>query len=125
MSSELEPFLAFLDEQTRKHAPHFPTLKVDKVLAFMGTTSMPGTWAACSVNRLHGVQRGATGGDLRITLSGPLARTPTRGECISVHMTRVERYQGFQVKTRALGAGGAPESELLEAAPGGLVVKGS
>jgi hypothetical protein len=39
-------------------------------------------------------------------------------------MTRVERFQGFQVKTRALVPGTA-EKDLLEQAPGGLLVKGA
>jgi hypothetical protein len=43
---------------------------------------------------------------------------------VTVHVTRVERYQGYQVKTRAL-TGGATERDLLDAAPDGLVLKGA
>jgi len=39
-------------------------------------------------------------------------------------MTRVERYQGFQVKSRALGQG-TVEKELFEPTAGGLMVKGA
>jgi hypothetical protein len=39
-------------------------------------------------------------------------------------MTRVERYQGYQVKTRALVMG-ATERDLAEEGPDGLVVKGA
>ncbi len=124
MSSELQSFLAFLHEQKARQASHFPGLRAEKVLGFMGTTSLPGSFASCSVNRLLRVERGASGRELRIVLAGPLARAPSRGECVTVHMTRVDRYQGYQVKTRALAAAGA-EADLLEAGPGGLVVKGS
>lgn len=124
MSSDLESFLAFLDEQKVKQGSHFPSLKVPKVLSFMGTTSLPGSYAACSVHRLRGVERGASPGELRIALGGALARAPGRGECVTVHMTRVERYQGYQVKTRILAVG-TTEADLLEATPGGLVVKGA
>ena len=42
MSSELQSFLAFLEEQKAKQAAHFPAVKFDKVLSFMGTTSLAG-----------------------------------------------------------------------------------
>ncbi len=124
MSSDEKSFLAFLEEQKAKQAPRFPGLTVEKVLAFMGTTSVPGSFAACSVNRLVRLERGSAAHDLRIFLGGALARPPRPGECVSVHMTRVERYQGYQVKTRALAAG-APEADIVEAGPQGLLVKGA
>lgn len=124
MSSDLETFLSFLDEQRRRQASRFPGLAAGHVLGFMGTTSRPGTFAACSANRLLRIERGAAPRELRVVLAGPLARAPAPGECVTVHMTRVERYQGFQVKTRPLPAGGA-EAELVERGPEGLVVKGA
>ncbi len=124
MSSDLESFLSFLEEQKRRQASRFPGLSAGQVLAFMGTTSLPGTFAACSVNRLVRIDRGATPRDLRVVLRGTLARAPRGGECVAVHMTRVERYQGYQVKTRALAAGTA-ERDLVEQGPDGLVVKGA
>ena len=124
MSSELESFLSFLDEQKQRQASRFPGLTAGQVLAFMGTTSLPGTFAACSVNRLVRIERGTDPGEMRVVLAGSLARAPQRGECVTVHMTRVERYQGYQVKTRALAAGGA-EGDLVEGRPEGLVVKGA
>ncbi len=124
LSSDLESFLAFLREQRGRQASRFPGLAAEKVLAFMGTTSRPGTFAACSVNRLVRLERGASPQDLRIVLSGALPRPPGPGECVSVHLTRVERYQGYQVKTRALGPGAA-EADLWERGPDGLVVKGA
>jgi hypothetical protein len=124
VSSDPRSFLAFLEVQKSRHATHFPTLKVETVLGFMGTTSLPGSFATCSVHALRSIARGPSPGELRVTLAGELPRPPTRGECVTVHMTRVERYQGFQVKTRAL-APGAPESELFATGPDGLVVKGA
>ncbi len=124
MSSELETFLSFLDEQRRRQASRFPGLAAGQVLGFMGTTSLPGTFAACSVHRLLGIERAAAPRELRVLLAGALARPPRRGECATVHMTRVERYQGYQVKTRPLSAGAA-EADLVEPAQGGVAVKGA
>ena len=60
----------------------------------------------------------ATGG----TVAGPIARPPARGECATVHMTHVERCQGYQVKTRALAAGAAV-TDAVEERPDGVVVE--
>jgi hypothetical protein len=124
VSSDPRSFLAFLERQRARHAAHFPALDVEMVLGFMGTTSRAGTFASCSVHRLRGLERGPSAGEIRISLGGALPRAPGPGECVTVHMTRVSRYQGFQVKTRALGPGAA-EGDLLVAGPDGLVVKGA
>jgi hypothetical protein len=123
VSSEVETFNRFLEDQKAKQAPHFPTVKFDKVLSFMGTTSLPGTFNAVAVNRVLGFEPAAAGRELRITLGGPLARSPEKGECVTVHITRVEQYQGYQVKTKPLQPGA--EGDVLEKRPEGLVVKGS
>lgn len=123
MSSDLGTFVEFLQQQKAKQAPHFRGLGFPAVLSFMATTSLRGTFADCSVNAIRSVERGPTERDLRITVAGPIARLPGRGDCVTVHLTRVERYQGFQVKTRAL-APGAPPSDAVEEAPAGVVVKG-
>lgn len=124
MSSDLQSFLAFLESQKAKQAPLFPTVKCEKVLSFICTTSLVDTYAAVSANRLLKVAPGKTGRELEITLAGPIARPPRRGECVTVHLTRVAHYQGFQVKTRPLSVN-ASEADLLEETPGGLVIKGS
>jgi hypothetical protein len=124
VSSELEGFLAFLEDQKAKQAAHFPTVKSEKVLSFMGTTSLAGTFNAVSVNRVRRLEPGPTGRELRITLAGPIARPPGKGECITVHLTRVEQYQGFQVKTKPLSVS-STAADLLEDAPDGLTVKGA
>jgi hypothetical protein len=124
VSSDPRSFLEFLAHQRPKHAARFPDLKAEQVLAFMGTTSFAGTHASCSVHALRSLARGPAPRELRISLAGTLPRPPVRGECVTVHMTRVERYQGFQVKTRPL-APGTPEGELLEASGGGLLIKGA
>ncbi len=124
MSSDPRSFLAFLEEQKARHARHFPALKAEMALAFMGTTSRAGTFATCSVHGLRRIARGPSASELRIQLAGALPRSPRQGECVTVHLTRVERYQGYQVKTRALGPG-AGETELIEVGPDGLLVKGA
>jgi len=124
VSSELQGFLAFLEDQKARQARHFPTVKYDKVLSFMGTTSLAGTFNAVTVNRVQKLEPGPTGRELRITLAGPLARRLGRGECATVHLTRVEQYQGFQIKTRPLALN-VVESDLVEDTPAGMVVKGT
>jgi len=125
VSSDLQAFVRFLEEQRPKQAPHFPTVKADKVLTFMGTTSLAGTRAAVSVHAVRHIDPGPTPRELRIGLAGALPRPPAKGECVTVHVTRLEQYQGYQVKTRPLGPGVA-ESDLAEPAPGGgMVVKGA
>jgi hypothetical protein len=124
VSSDLQSFLGFLEEQKARQASHFPTVKADKVLSFMGTTSLAGSRAAVSVNPLRSIEPGPSPRELRLALGGGLPRPPGRGECITVHVTRLEQYQGYQVKTRALGPG-VTEADLVEPAPGGLTVKGA
>jgi hypothetical protein len=124
VSSELETFLSFFDEQRRRQASRFPGVAAGQVLGFMGTTSLPGTFAACSVHRLVRIERAKAPPELRVLLGGGLPRPPRRGECVAVHMTRVERYQGYQVKTRPLAAGVA-EADLLEPVQDGVAVKGA
>ena len=121
--SDLKQVLQFLEEQKGKQASHFPTVRYDKVLSFMGTTGQPGQHAAVSVLPLRAIEPGPTPSELRVMLRGSLPRPLTRGECISVHVTRVEQYQGYQVKTKPLAAGG--EGDLYEqTAAGELWVKG-
>jgi hypothetical protein len=124
VSSDPRAFLAFLERQKARHATHFPALKVEMALGFMGTTSRAGSFATCSVHRLRGIERGASTGQLRVSLGGALPRPPGPGECVTVHMTHVARYQGFQVKTRALGPSAA-EADLVVPARDGFLVKGA
>jgi hypothetical protein len=124
VSSDVESFLRFFEDQKSKQASHFPTVKYEKVLSFMGTTSLAGTFNAVSVNRVRSLEPSGAGRELRVALTGPLARAPQRGECVTVHITRYEQYQGYQVKTKALAAG-AQASEVLEARGDEIVVKGA
>jgi hypothetical protein len=122
--SEQESVLAFLGEQKVRQSALFPTVKHDKVLTFMATTSRAGTYGAVSVNRVHALEAGPTPRELRVTVTGPLGRPPAAGECVTVHLTRAEHYQGFQVKTRPL-AGKASMEDLVEPAGDRLLVKGA
>lgn len=122
MSSEVERVLGFLEAQRAAQAPRFPTVPGGQVLAYMGTTSRPGTQASVSVHRLRAVAAGGAANELTVRLAGPLPRGPGEGECVSVHLTRPERYQGYQVKTAPLGPEGP--GALLEEAGGEVAVKG-
>lgn len=125
MDAALHEFLAFLEEQKARQASHFPAVRYEKVLSFMGTTSRAGTHAAVAVCPVLGLEPIGGGKELDVRLRGPLPRTPTPGECITVHVTNVEQYQGFQIKTSALGAGGDGPPALYQARGDDLTVKGN
>jgi len=102
VEASLKALLDFLELQKTRQAPHFPTVRYEKVLSFMGTTSLAGTHASLAVCPIKSLEPGASPQELEVHLRGPLPRRPTRGECITVHITNVEQYQGYQVKTRPL-----------------------
>jgi len=122
--SEEESVLAFIEEQKVRQSAFFPTVKHEKVVTFMATTSRPGSTGDVSVNRVEALEPGSSPRELRVTLSAPLPRAPGPGECVTVHLTRVEHYQGFQVKTRPL-SGGAALPDLIEPKGEHLLVKGA
>ncbi|HEY7724435.1 MAG TPA: hypothetical protein VH880_03825 [Anaeromyxobacteraceae bacterium] len=123
MDAALRPLLQFLEEQKARQASHFPSQKYEKVLSFMGTTSLAGTHAAVGVSSVHRLEA-AGARELRVHLEGELPRPPGRGECVTVHITDVDRYLGFQIKTRALVSPDA-SAELAEPRPGGVVLHGT
>ena len=102
MSSPLDGFIEFLEAQRRLHGPRFPEVRADKVLSFMGTSSLAGCHPTVSLHRITGVEGTSNPASLRVRLVGRLPRGPKPGECLSVHLTRLEQYRGFQVKTLAL-----------------------
>jgi hypothetical protein len=124
LASDLQTLLQFIDQQRAKQAPHFPTVKFDKVLSFMGTTSQPGTHAAISVIPVAKLEPGGTSSELAVHLRGPLPRPVDKGECITVHITKVEQYQGFQIKSKALAGPGAEAVLYEQKGPDSLVVRG-
>jgi hypothetical protein len=124
LESDVQDVLAFLEEQKRKQAPHFPTVESEKVLTYMGTTSQPGTSCAISVNPVRRLESVDGSREMHVHLRGTLARAPRTGECVTVHITNPEAYQGFQVKSRTL-APRTSQDELYAAEGDGFVVKGS
>ena len=123
--SDLQSVLQFLEAQKARQAPHFAALKYEKVLSFMATTGQPGQHAAVAVLPLGAVEPGPTASEMRIRLRGALPRPLTRGECITVHITKVEQYQGYQVKTKALAAAGGEADLYEQKGAAELVVKGT
>ena len=124
MEADLRQLLEFLDGQKERQASHFPTVKYDKVLSFMGTTSLAGTHAAVAVCPIRSLEPVAGGKELRVHLRGPLPRLPGRGECLTVHITNVEQYQGYQVKSKTLlSPEGTPS--LYDMAGDAVIVNGS
>ena len=123
MDIELRNLVDFLEGQKAKQASHFPTVKYDKVLTFLGTTSLAGTQAALGVCPVLALEPANASRELRVTLRGPLPRLPSRGECVTVHLTKLEQYQGFQVKTRPLSASGP--GQLYDVSGAEVAVKGA
>ena len=123
MNGDLNSLLDFYRSQMKKQASHFPTVKYDKVLTFMGTTSVAGTYAAVSALPIVRLEPGVNPSEMRVHLRGPLPRALARNECVSVHITRVEQYQGFQIKTKPL-SGPETEDQLVHQSGGALVVEG-
>jgi hypothetical protein len=124
LEADLEKLLTFLEEQKAKQSSHFPAVKYDKVLSFMGTTSLAGTHAAVAVCPVLGLEPVSGSRELNVRLRGPLPRAPGRGECVTVHITSVEQYQGYQVKTRALAAD-EPPAAICQGSGDELLVNGS
>jgi hypothetical protein len=124
VESDVRKLFEFLEAQREKQAPRFPTLKHPKVVAFLGTTSLPGTRAAMGVCPVLSLAPVDGSRELVVRLRGPLPRLPSRGECVTVHLTNVEQYQGYQVKTRAAAS---PEAlpQLFEAHGPELTIKGA
>ena len=124
MEADLQQLLDFLEQQKKRQAPRFPAIGCDKVLSFMGTTSLAGTYAALAICPIHGLEPTAVPRELRVHMGGSLPRLPSRGECITVHMTNVDQYQGYQVKTQSVAAAEAAPS-LCEIRGDEVVVHGS
>jgi hypothetical protein len=121
---ELRTLLDFLEAQKTKQARHFPTVRYDKVLSYMGTTSLGGSYASVAVCPIHALEPVASSQELRVHLRGPLPRPPGRGECITVHLTNVDQFQGYQIKTRPLASTDATAG-LFDRRRDDLVVKGT
>jgi len=113
VDDRLPELLAFLDAQRARQAPHFPTVKFDKVLSFMSTTSVAGSLAGVGVRRLVGLEA-AGERELVVRLAGPLPRPPGPGDCVTVHLTRVDQYRGFQIKTGPLPDAAAAAAAVTE-----------
>ncbi len=124
MSSQAERFIQFLETLRGQHGPRFPQVRAEKVLTFMGTSSLAGCAASVSLHRVVGVEPAAHPGGLLVKLVGGLPRRPTPGECVSVHLTRLEQYRGFQVKTLPLAPDGLT-ADLFNEEGGELTVKGA
>jgi hypothetical protein len=123
VNSDVRTLLDFVDSQRAKQASHFPTVKFDKVLSFMGTTSLPGTHASVAILPVKRLEPGASPSEMRVHLRGRLPRPLARNECVTVHVDKLEQYQGYQIKTRPLAAAGG-EGQLFQAAGDDLLIEG-
>jgi hypothetical protein len=122
---DLQQLLSFLEGQKARQASHFPAVQFEKVLSFMGTTSLAGSHAAVAVCPVVRLEPSHGGRELKVHLRGALPRTPERGECVTVHLTNVEQYQGYQVKTRPVSEAQGGLGGLVEARGDELTVLGA
>jgi hypothetical protein len=122
LEAAIEELLQFLDRQRSRHASHFPAVRAEKILSFMGTCSKPGTHLAVGICPLVSLESEGKAGTLRVRLRGPLPRAPQPGERITVHLTRLVHYQGYQVKTGVLREAG---DALYEEDGGDILVRGT
>lgn len=123
MTSDVRPLVEFLEAQRSRQASHFATVKFPKVLSFMATTSKPGSHATVGVLPVSRLEPGSSASEMRVHLGGRLPRAPAAGECVTVHVDKLDQYQGYQIKTAALAAGASPDA-LCRAEDGGIVVEG-
>ena len=123
MDADLQQLLDFLSRQKVDQLKHFPTYTYEKVLSFMATTSLPGSHATVGIVPLGMLEPASETREMTVHLHGPLPRTPTVRECVTVHLTNVSQYQGYQVKTRPLATSGG-ESALFEVQGDKTIVKG-
>jgi len=123
VGADIKSLMEFVETQKGRQASHFPTVKFEKLLTFMATTSQPGTHAAVAVLPVVRLEPGAGPSDMRVHLRGALPRPPARNECVSVHVDRLEQYQGYQIKTKALASPGI-EDQLFRLTGNDLVVEG-
>lgn len=124
MSSRAERVIQFLELLGARHGLSFPQVAAEKLLTFMGTSSLAGSHPTVSLHRVRGVRGTDHPGHLEVELLGRLPRGPRPGECLSVHLARLEQYRGFQVKTLPLAPGGA-EADLSSGAGEFLTVHGA
>jgi hypothetical protein len=114
VSSQAERVTQFIEQLRARHGSTFPGVTAEKLLTFMGTSSLAGCHPTVSLHRVQGVHGTDHPGQLRVELLGRLPRGPRPGECLSVHLTRLEQYRGFQIKTLPLAPGGAEADLLVE-----------
>jgi hypothetical protein len=96
----------------------------EKVLTFMATTSLPGSYCAVAAMPIQKLETVNGSKEMLVHLRGALPREPQSGECITVHLTNPEQYQGYQIKSRTL-AGRTSPAALYEREGDGIAVKGS
>ncbi len=123
MNPDLQKLLDFIEGQKVRQARHVPTVYHDKLLTFLGTTSQAGTRATMGICPIVALEEAGGGKELRVRLRGALPRMPRRGECVSVHVTNVSQYQGYQIKTRAVDPDSP--STAYELVAGDTLVKGA
>ena len=97
--SSVDDLLGFLASQQARQAPVFPQLRVDKVVTFMGTTSVAASHVAVGVRRLTKITATEDGKGLAVLLEGPLPRLPEKGECVTVSLANFASFKGYQAKT--------------------------
>jgi hypothetical protein len=109
MSGTVAQVYEFMLAQRAAQQRYFGTQVADKVLAYMGSTSLAGSLPSLSAHRLVALERGAGAAGLVVKLVGAPPRPLGAGEIASVCI--FNQFVGYQVKTRA---GPPPPMETWE-----------
>lgn len=108
VGEQVRAVVDFIKAQLPRQQAFFGAKVADKVLAYVASTSTPGTQASVSTHRLVALRHCATASDLEVELGGRLPHLPAAGEIATVCL--FNQFVGYQVKTRA-GAAGAVTPE--------------
>lgn len=107
----------FLLQRADEAARRFPMPPSPKVLCFQATTGARGQPAALSAHERVRIGPGEGGKSFEIVVRGQLAHAPAKGDNVTVTLTRLERFRGFQIRT--LIRTGASDARLVETLPTG------
>jgi hypothetical protein len=111
----------FLEELLPRQVPWVPH---PALLTFLATTGRAGTQASVALARVAELSPGPTPRDMEVRLCGALPRPPVPGESVTVSINRYQQYQGYQLKTETLGAGGTAAATYAVPRRGELVLHG-
>lgn len=99
-----------------------PWTRYPSVLTFFVTSGVAGHLPAVALARIARLEPGELPTDMQVHLEGSLPRALLAGECVTVSISRYEKFHGYQLKTAAARTGEAEKSVYEVPARGELVL---